>query len=248
MKKLILLAVVCFGALNLAAQNDVMYFMKDGRVVNKQSIKSESLDSIIFYQPHTISTFVDERDDNVYQTVTIGDKVWMAENLRYIPAVMDPKNTSTSMPRYYVYGYEGTVVKDAKNTYNYNTYGVLYNLEAAKIACPEGWHIPSRSEWEALITYLGGSSVAGAKMKTTGTAHWQAPNYDATNESGFNALPGGKIETGASRDLTSQCNFWTSSYLDSINLYYCNIYSSSSSCNLYLTYRDRGLSLRCVKD
>ena len=72
-------------------------------------------------------------------------------------------------------------------------YGLLYNWYAASDAnfATSGWHVPSYTEWTTLITYLGGSSVAGGKLKETGTVHWASPNTGATNESGFTGLPGG---------------------------------------------------------
>src|SRR5574344_2998326 len=193
------------------AQNDTIYFMKDGLIVNKQSIKMADLDSAIFYQPTieetTSETFIDDRDNKVYKWVKIGDQVWMAENLAYLPRVNRVADGSEDAAGsyYYVYGYNGTNVADAKATANYKTYGVLYNWTAAmngeassttnpsgiQGVCPAGWHLPSDAEWTELTDYLGGASVAGGKLKETGTTHWDSPNTGATNETGFTALPGG---------------------------------------------------------
>ena len=60
--------------------------------------------------------------------------------------------------------------------------------------CPEGWHMPTKKEWQNLLDYLGGSQIAGGKLKETGTVHWKPPNTAATNETGFKALPGGYVE------------------------------------------------------
>jgi len=136
-------------------------------------------------------SFTDTRDGNIYQTVTIGDQVWMAENLRYLPSVVGPGPGSDNTAYYYVYGYYGTDVNAAKATEEYTTYGVLYNWYAACTSCPTGWHLPSDTEWIQLTDYLGGKNVAGDKLKETGTTHWNSPNTDATNETGFSALPGG---------------------------------------------------------
>jgi uncharacterized protein (TIGR02145 family) len=137
------------------------------------------------------SSFTDPRDGNVYKTVTIGSQVWMAENLKYLPSVVSATTTSYTTPYYYVYDYDGTIVSEAKATGNYNTYGVLYNWEAAKKACPAGWHLPNLAEFTLLITYLGGESASGGKLKEPGSTHWSSPNTGATNETGFTALPGG---------------------------------------------------------
>jgi uncharacterized protein (TIGR02145 family) len=80
------------------------------------------------------------------------------------------------------------------DTENGEIYGKLYNWYAVNDSrglAPEGWHIPTDDEWTTLTNYLGGEDVAGGKMKSTGTAYWNSPNTDATNESGFSVLPGG---------------------------------------------------------
>jgi uncharacterized protein (TIGR02145 family) len=156
------------------------------------------------------NSFMDNRDGNIYKFVTIGTQTWMAENLKYLPSVVPPGTGSRTFPYYYVHGYYGTNVTDAKATSNYTTYGVLYNWPAAmagsatsninpsgvKGVCPTGWHLPSDAEWTELTDYLGGEWVAGGKLKATGTFEagtglWYDPNTGATNETGFTALPGG---------------------------------------------------------
>jgi len=104
----------------------------------------------------------------VYKTVTIGEQVWMAENLAYLPSVVGPATQSGTEPYCYVYEYNGTNVTAAKATENYTTYGVLYNWPAAMAGtvssssnpsgvqgiCPPGWHLPSDDEWTELATFL----------------------------------------------------------------------------------------------
>ncbi|MCK9320171.1 FISUMP domain-containing protein, partial [Methanoculleus sp.] len=111
----------------------------------------------------TAGTFTDSRDGNDYNWVKIGDQVWMAENLAYLPSVnmVADGSEDAAGSYYYVYGYDGTDVTAAKATANYTTYGVLYNWLAAMNACPDGWHLPSDAEWTELTDYLGGESVAG---------------------------------------------------------------------------------------
>jgi len=133
-------------------------------------------------------------DGNVYNTITIGTQIWMKENLKTtkyndgssIPLVTD--NTAwinLSTPGYCWYNNDAATYKSA--------YGAMYNwytVNTGKI-CPPNWHVPTDTQWETLITYLGGKIIAGGKMKETGTAHWTSPNIGATNETGFTALPGG---------------------------------------------------------
>src|SRR5690554_382234 len=177
------------------AQNDTMYIMKSGAIAGQYNVNTE-VDSVIFYKPTieetTSGTFIDSRDGNEYNWVQIGDQVWMAENLAYLPSVnmVADGSEDAAGSYYYVYGYDGTNVADAKATANYNTYGVLYNWPAAmngtassttnpsgiQGVCPAGWHLPSDAEWTELTDYLGetgagagGGTGAGGKLKETGT-------------------------------------------------------------------------------
>jgi uncharacterized protein (TIGR02145 family) len=90
--------------------------------------------------------FTDSRDGNTYKTIKIGNQIWLAENLRYLPSINNG---------YHVYGYHGNSVAEAKRTSNYAEYGVLYNARAAQEACPQGWHIPSDEEWKNLEREVG---------------------------------------------------------------------------------------------
>ena len=202
----------------------------------------------------TANTINDPRDGTVYKTVTLGTQVWMAENLKYLPkdpGVRPQSEGSYTEPYYYVYGYEGASVSGAKATDNYNTYGVLYNWTAAMNDCPDGWHLPSDEEWTQLTDYLGGESVAGGKLKETGTTHWNSPNTGATNETGFTALPGayrsghggGFFNIGftgvwwsATENTTESAKEWW------VSNQYSDLYGFLSSP------KDAGYSVRCVRD
>jgi uncharacterized protein (TIGR02145 family) len=59
--------------------------------------------------------------------------------------------------------------------------------------CPDGWYVPTEKEWDMLINYIGGSEIAGGKLKEKGNEHWTPNNYGATNETGFTALPAGEL-------------------------------------------------------
>jgi uncharacterized protein (TIGR02145 family) len=110
----------------------------------------------------TYEQLQDERDGKEYKTVQIGNQTWMAENLNYA--------TEGSMCFY-----------DCK-------YGRFYNKEAAMIACPKGWRLPSDNEWNILIATVGGKNIAGRKLKAkSGWEHYG----DGTDDYGFSALPGG---------------------------------------------------------
>jgi uncharacterized protein (TIGR02145 family) len=210
-------------------------------------------------------SFTDERDGNQYKFVKIGNQIWMAENLKYMPDVVGFNKWSITEPYYYVNEYNGTNVNEAKSTVSYNNFGVLYNWPAAtngapesnsnpsgvQGVCPSGWHLPSRDEWEQFIDYLGGDNVAGGKLKETGTKHWKSPNTDATNESGFTALPGGGfIEFSGFEYGAIGFTSWLMSATDFLTIAISNTQGSIDliSWNDSTNFKAFGLSVRCVKD
>lgn len=190
-------------------------------------------------------TFTDTRDGHTYKTVKIGNQTWMAENLAYI---YQSDNSESSLdPCFYVYNYAGTDLESAKSKSNYLTYGVLYNYIAAQRVAPDGWHLPTTAEWNALANSLGGIGIAGGKMKTT--LGWTSPNLNATNLSGFSALPGGVHFFPAFQGIGIQAEWWSASssstpgYMISKYLLYDNQELMNSAHPL-----KHGLSIRCVKD
>lgn len=92
-----------------------------------------------------------DKAGKVYKTVQIGDQVWMAENLAYLPVV----GKIADRGGYYVYDYLGYDIVEAKNTDNYKKHGVLYSYNQAKSSCPKGWHIASDEEWKTLEKFIG---------------------------------------------------------------------------------------------
>jgi len=208
-------------------------------------------------------SFTDLRDGKVYNTVQIGSQCWMAENLKYLPSVVGPATGSQTTLYYYVYGYGGTIVADAKATSNYTIYGVLYNWPAAMNGatsstanpsgvqglCPTGWHLPSDAEWTQLTDYLGGTSVAGGKLKETGTTHWSSPNTGATNETGFTALPGGYRNGGGTFNYIGNDGYWWSTteyntdtaWRRGMNYISSIVYRNDDN-------KELGFSVRCLKD
>ncbi len=184
-------------------------------------------------------------DGRAYNFKKIGTQIWMTENLAYLPSVSASTVGSDNLPFYYVYGNSSSTVSVAKATAEYMTYGVLYNWEAAKIACPTGWHLPTDEEWTILTGFLG--SPAGGKMK--GTTLWTAPNTGANNESGFNALPGGNLFDGVGfNNLGSEAYFWSSTSYNSVDTWFRGLYYNDEDVVRYHDNRSYGFSVRCVKD
>ena len=124
----------------------------------------------------------------------------------------------------------------------------------ARGLAPTGWHIPTDEEWTTLTNYLGGEDVAGGKMKSTGTAYWNSPNTDATNESGFSVLPGGfRYNYGSFYDFNNSAFFWsatefdnTKAWIRTLNIYDGKVnrdYNANSNYN-----KSFGASVRCLRD
>ena len=190
-------------------------------------------------------SFTDSRDGKVYKYVTIGNQVWMAENLAYTGSgqhITDNNQWKNNT------AYNGWCYYKNK-TNNGNTYGVLYQWEAAKAACPAGWHLPTDAEWKELTDYLGGENVAGGKMKEIGTTHWDSPNTGADNSSGFSALPGGYRNTYGSFYYLGDDGYWWSATKGISNTAYIRIlHAPNATVNRYYDYKAFGFSVRCIKN
>lgn len=194
---------------------------------------------------------VTDIDGNTYHTITIGTQVWMAENLKttkFRDGTAIPLVTESSTWR--------NATSPAFCEYNNNpaapeTYGRLYNWFAATDShgiCPAGWHIPSYSEWETLVTYLGGLDAAGKKLKESGISHWADPNK-ADNSSGFSALPGGyRNEQGNFFGSAQIGSFWCIREGDAVPSWSWYLYNYEE--RIFSVYEEnvRGNSIRCIKD
>ena len=203
-------------------------------------------------------------DGNVYNTVTIGTspaQVWMAENLKTTKYNNGTAITNVTDNTTWYNATAGAYCDYDNTSSNSTTYGKLYNWyavdnnEATKVAsnggkniCPVGWHVPTDAEWTTLTDYLGGLSVAGDKLKETGTTHWIS-NTAATNSSGFTALPGGyRNYNGYSFNSIGYYGRWWSSSPDGVNADFRHMDSSQSSVSPSPGIRTFGHSVRCVKD
>lgn len=191
-------------------------------------------------------------DGNVYRTTGIGTQIWMAQNLKttrlndgtLIPLVTnDSLWTYLNSPGYCWYNNDSII--------NKNVFGALYNYYTVQtgLLCPEGWHVPDESEWERLEKYLGGSEIAGAKLKDYYTFYWSEPNPCLTNRYNFSALPGGKRLTyGIFQDIGDYGLWWTSSnntahFAESISMFH-----ESKGLGIIRSLMREGLSVRCIKN
>ncbi len=204
----------------------------------------------VSFTPGTVTDI----DGNVYKTVTIGNQVWMAENLKtskyrngdaIANVTVDATWNSMTSGAYCWYSNDAATYKA--------TYGALYNWYAAadnRNIAPVGWHIPTDAEWTALTTFLGGVSVAGGKLKETGTAHWVTPNAGATNSSSFTALPSGyRSNIGALFYYNGYHGYWwTSTEGSTTDAWGRDIGYSYGDVGRNYTNKVTGLPVRCLRD
>jgi uncharacterized protein (TIGR02145 family) len=137
------------------------------------------------------------------------------------------------------------------------TYGRLYNWYAVtdpRGLAPKGWHIPKDAEWAELEKCLGGSDIAGGKLKSIGTLEnddglWRNPNIDATNEAGFSAQPGGyRFNYGVYDFLERAGYWWTATESDKGHAWLRSISYNNTIVGRGSSGKDNGFSVRCVKD
>jgi uncharacterized protein (TIGR02145 family) len=193
---------------------------------------------------------VSDIDGNVYKTVRIGKQIWMAENLRsthYSDGTpvksLDYGNDPSKVK---IYGKLYTWAAAMRGASNSNT-----NPSKVQGIAPQGWHLPSRAEWQELMEFLGGGKVAGGKLKETGSVHWLAPNTGATDEYGFSALPAGCFDFGGKfQRQGDRCYFLTSSYPDPFDYDRAGILIRNDSAEMIIggLHPDDAYSIRCVKD
>ena len=232
-------------------------------------------DSEVSFTTLSETETVTDKDGNVYRTVPIGAQTWMAENLKVtqysdgtlIPLVEDSLDWNALGTDDKAYGWYDN------STSNGDVYGVLYTWSAAvngvtgsdsnpsgvQGICPDGWHLPSDTEWKELEMFLGMSlseadnigdrgTDEGGKLKETGTAHWQSPNQGATNASGFTALPGGSHKDDSFNLLHYNAYFWSATEYNVSNAWWRSLSSSNETVNRDFYDKYSGFSVRCVRD
>jgi len=192
---------------------------------------------------------VTDIDQNVYNTVSIGSQCWLKQNLNtgvMINAQQEPGNNSTIEK--YCYDNEPDSCDVYGGLYKWAEMMQYSTIQGSQGICPEGWHIPTQSEFTEMVTYLGGSTVAGSKLKEMGLDHWISPNV-ATNESGFTALGGGYMSGSSFFSLVrNDAYFWTSTEQTGSNAWYRYLYNDTGQVYTYNWSKTFAYSVRCLRD
>ena len=219
----------------------------------------------IIFNPNLAYGAITDIDGNNYKTIQIGSQTWMAENLKVT-------KYADGAPLIYISGdanWDALSATDKAYCWynddliNKSTFGALYTWSAAmkgltssnenpsgiQGVCPTGWHLPSHTEWIQLTDFLGGESLAGSKLKETSSTHWTNPNNEATNETGFTALPGGyRIPVGTFNHKGNYAYWWSSTEESNLWAFVRTIYYDANNLFLLKNEKESGLSVRCIKD
>ena len=266
MRNILIIVTVFIGSV-IFAQTNMNIRKTDGSLVQ---IDITDIDSIYY---ETVINFncgdnITDIDGNTYGTVSIGNQCWMKNDLKVshyadgteIPNITDDtdwgnlgdNNTDKAFAFYN---------NDANN--ESDTYGALYTWAAAmngenssttipsnvQGACPTGWHLPSDGEWVELTDFMGGTSVAGQKMKEVGSAHWTGTN-SGTDEFGFTALPIGtrRDNSGAFESIGGTVYWWCTTEEDAENTYTRQLYYMGDAVAIGGHLKSAGQAIRCIKD
>lgn len=172
-----------------------------------------------------MGTMTDSRDGKTYKTVKIGEQTWMAENLNF------------ETPYSYCYGRDGSYC---------TKYGRHYTWEAAKMACPSGWRLPRKAEFEILFETVGGKDIAGRMLKSQ--KGWMN-NGNSSDPFGFRALPAGFCYRNLDFDHDGyHAYFWSSTEHSRGSAYYMDLYYDYDVGDLNSDIKSKGFSVRCLQD
>lgn len=207
---------------------------------------------------------LDRRDKKMYKIVTIGTQTWMAENLNYSDSINYPsmlernwcyENKLDSCSKYGRL-YTWSAAMDSVGTFSTNGKGCgsggCSPTYPVRGICPEGWHLPTKTEFETLFTNVGGESTAGKMLKSTSgwdVCYYTVSSVDGTDAFGFSALPAGYGSyDGVFYDAGKEAGFWSATESNSINAYFLGLGYCYKYALLYVADKDQTRSVRCLRD
>jgi uncharacterized protein (TIGR02145 family) len=179
----------------------------------------------------TNNRFKDSRDAKWYDIVKINGKIWLKQNLNY------------DAPNSICYQF---------SDYDCSIYGRFYRFSDAAAALPNGWRLPTETDFNELITFLNGTTVAGGKMKDaningTVSKYWQAPNLGATDESGFKAYGSGYLnKSNQPIEHQQSAMFWTSTAANSTQGRCLRLHTNNTEAQILSYDKDFFFSIRCI--
>ncbi|MCF8373226.1 MAG: fibrobacter succinogenes major paralogous domain-containing protein [Bacteroidales bacterium] len=241
---------------------DTTYYIRAFAINTLGTSYGDEMQFIINSQTITCGYQISDYDGNVYNTVLIGNQCWMQENLRTTHyANGNPLIDGTNAG-----GIAGNDTTQFMFDYNNNTsytnvYGKLYTWAAVMGSfsssvsvpsgvqgiCPVGWHVPSNDEYWVLNYFLGGEQVAGGKLKDATNNYWFPLYNQATNESGFTALPcGSRYNDGTFAPINKRGSWWTATGY--VHAHFMTLLHNYNESFDQTWYKEMGRSVRCLKD
>ena len=206
-----------------------------------------------------LGTMTDNRDGRTYKTVTIGKQTWMAENLNFesdnslcMSDITDYCNKygrlytwAAAMDSAAIWGEYGKGCGYGKKCYPSTPFG-----QHVRGVCPEGWHLPTNSEWSSLMFTVGNNYEAAENLKSTsGWLDYKGTSGNGTDDYGFSALPAGyRDKRGYGGQVGSEAHFWTSTEDDENKADFMYFTYSTHVWYMYGTDKQYGRSVRCVMD
>ena len=213
----------------------------------------------------TYGSMTDSRDEKVYRTVKIGNQVWMAENLNYADSVKTPSLKGKSWcydneaencavaGRLYTWAaaIDSVALYDGGNGVDCGS-GKSCTLPAkVQGICPNGWHLPSEGEWQALFSTAGGKSIADMMLILVSQTGW----YDGMNGSdalGFSVLPAGVVDShGGFYAAGNEACFWSATEMITdgyVYAYEVCLYKGTRYMGAYTNSKGGGFSIRCLQN
>lgn len=226
---------------------------------------AETSDSIIYSDECSFKTYygaLTDIDNNQYFSILLGDQEWMAANLKVKkynnsdtigttkPVSLDIQSENTPEYQWAYNGEDG--YESMPYITNASVYGRLYTWYAitdSRKICPAGWHVPDDSEWSVLIDYLGGDTVAGAKIKEGLDIHLVIPEFGVIDETGFDALLAGyRDPAGSFLDLQRTAAWWSATSSSSTEALLSTCSFLNNMIIKKISSKSSGASIRCIKD
>jgi uncharacterized protein (TIGR02145 family) len=183
-------------------------------------------------------------------SVKIGNQIWMAENLEVSTYQNGDPITLMEPNEYWRQTTDGAWCYYNNDSANYYHFGKLYNWHAIndpRGICPKGWRVPTKQDWDELIRFAGGDTLAGGNLKNPRI--WDRIHENAINKFGFSAIPGGyRLTDGKFMNQGIISVYWTADKADQNNAWDIFLISKSPIAGISQTGTEHGFSCRCIKE
>lgn len=199
-------------------------------------------------------TFTDERDGQVYKYTTIGNQVWMAENLKYDAEYSEIITDDYGLDKYTRLMNDTCDSRECRINVLFDLFGRYYSLQMdgkynnprnqslIDTICPNGWHVPTEKEWDVLRDNMGNNSHVSALRLKSSDSSFGKEFVPGSDECSFSSTPSGGID-GSTLGMLKEAYYWTSTSKTYNSMFYYFIGDDART-----GYSQRKISIRCLKD